>query len=306
MCRMMGYLGGPVRLDQMLYAPDSSLLRQTVGPRMLDMLNLAGFGLAAWSGDSEEPELPWLYHTPELPLFDRNLQCMARKVRAHAFLAHIRGVPLHAGARVHEANLHPFRFPGARLAMAHNGDLAEFAQMRFELVPHVRPEVARHISGSTDSEWIYALILSQLPDPAAPCPGLELVRAVARALGVIRRVREGLGIRRSSSVNLVLGDGEELVATRFCFDFGRWGREGPPHQGSRHYLSQWYTTGRSYGLHKGEWKLVGGAALADSVLVASEPLTRDHSTWVEVPEYSALFVSTRGERRGVEMVALDA
>ena len=37
--------------------------------------------------------------------------------------------------------------------------------MRYDLVPHVRPELAQRIEGTTDSEWIYALVLSQLEDP---------------------------------------------------------------------------------------------------------------------------------------------
>ena len=64
-----------------------------------------------------------------------------------------------------EANLHPFRFGGASVALAHNGHLREFARMRYDLISHVRPELAQKIEGTTDSEWIYALVLSQLADP---------------------------------------------------------------------------------------------------------------------------------------------
>jgi len=35
----------------------------------------------------------------------------------------------------------------------------------------------------------------------------------------------------------------------------------------------------------------GGHENADSVIVASEPLTKDISSWLELPEYSLLFVS---------------
>ena len=42
--------------------------------------------------------------------------------------------------------------------------------MRYSLVEHVRPELAERIEGTTDSEWIYALILSQLDDPVG-APG---------------------------------------------------------------------------------------------------------------------------------------
>jgi glutamine amidotransferase len=53
------------------------------------------------------------------------------------------------------------------------------------------------------------------------------------------------------------------------------------------------------------WKMIGGANSADSVLVSSEPLTLDLSTWIEVPEYSALSVSQRAGRRQASVVALD-
>ncbi|MBL0122140.1 MAG: hypothetical protein IPP88_05215 [Betaproteobacteria bacterium] len=47
-------------------------------------------------------------------------------------------------------------------------------------------------------------------------------------------------------------------------------------------------------MNEGEWRMTGGAANADSIIVASEPLTKDTSTWVEVPEYSALHVELTG------------
>jgi glutamine amidotransferase len=67
----------------------------------------------------------------------------------------------------------------------------------------------------------------------------------------------------------------------------------------------WYTFGADYGLHDGEWKLTGGAAQADSIVVASEPLTRDFATWIEVPEYAALVVRSDGDRRYAQIHALD-
>jgi hypothetical protein len=56
----------------------------------------------------------------------------------------------------------------------------------------------------------------------------------------------------------------------------------------------------------GEWKMIGGPEGADAVIVASEPLTRDVATWVEVPEYSALCVSRDGGDLRGEVVTLDA
>ena len=62
---------------------------------------------------------------------------------------------------------------------------------------------------------------------------------------------------------------------------------------------------RDYGLHDGEWKMTGGADTADSIMIASEPLTRDISTWLEVPEYSMIYADTRSGRPTVEIHYLD-
>jgi len=65
------------------------------------------------------------------------------------------------------------------------------------------------------------------------------------------------------------------------------------------------TLGRDYGLHDGEWKMTGGAERADSIIVASEPLTRDTSAWVELPEYGALFAEVRAGRPRLSLRLLD-
>ena len=61
MCRALIYLGQPILLDDLLFRPDSSLINQAYMPKMLHMLNLAGFGLMAWDRDSHAPEVPYRY-----------------------------------------------------------------------------------------------------------------------------------------------------------------------------------------------------------------------------------------------------
>ena len=63
--------------------------------------------------------------------------------------------------------------------------------------------------------------------------------------------------------------------------------------------------GRDYSLHEGEWKMTGGAENADSINIASEPLTKDTSAWVELPEYGALFAEIRNGRSHVSVRLLD-
>jgi predicted glutamine amidotransferase len=307
MCRALLYLGKPVLLDNLLFQPDSALVRQSYMPKMLHMMNLAGFGIRAWDPGSHDPATPFAYASDSLPVFDRNLKNLATKVAAGCVLAHVRGVAYSTQVEISLQNVHPFQFPGVPLTLAHNGDLARFAEMRPGLARHVRPELAHHIRGTTDSEWIYALVVSQLDEPHAPQAGTALVAAIKRAMALIREERERLAIDTSSSVNLFVTDGSQVVAVRYCFDFGRYATEDPArlHEANLGFLSLWYTVGRDYGLHDGEWKMTGGAGNADSILIASEPLTRDVAAWVEVPEYSMLHAEVRDGRPAVTLHYLD-
>ena len=307
MCRALLYLGQPVLLDNLLFQPDSALVRQSYMPKMLHMLNLAGFGLRAWDPHSHAPDAPFTYGSPGLPVFDRNLKNMAEKVRATCVLSHVRGVAYSTAVDISLQNVHPFQFPGVPLAMAHNGDLARMNDMKPLLAPHVNPKYLPMIRGTTDSEWIYALIVSALADPNRPPSRDELLGAIEQALSIIRKVRATLGIALSSSVNLFMTDGTQLAAVRYCFDFGCYATDDAArvHEANLNFLSLWYTLGRDYGLHDGEWRMAGGAASADSIIVASEPLTRDTSRWVEVPEYSALHASLDGGAPVVTVRYLD-
>lgn len=307
MCRALAYLGQPVLLDHLLYQPDSALVKQSFMPKMLHMLNLAGFGLRAWDRGSAEPNKPYSYASTALPVFDRNLKALAEKIRPTCVLGHVRGVAYNTDVEISLQNVHPFQFPGMRLALAHNGDLTRIGEMKPRLLEFIRPEIAGLIHGTTDSEWIYALIVSQLADPREGASADDLLRAVDKSFSIIRDTRARLGIATSSSVNLFLTTGDQLAAVRYCFDFGCYPTEDPAkvHEANLSFLSLWYTSGREYGHHDGEWKMIGGADNANSIMIASEPLTRDTSTWLEVPEYSMIYADTRSGRPTVEVHYLD-
>ena len=298
MCRLVAYLGERVVLDEVLFQPDSSIVEQAVHPQLLSAMNLAGFGVVAWDDQSPSADLPWTYRTAGLPFFDRNLRALSRKARATATLGHVRGVLLSDREVVNEQNVHPFRYEGIPIALAMNGDLDRFAEMRADVADLVVPELARLVEGTTDSEWLYALILSHLGNPYAPAADPEeLAGAVEKALRQVRQVRERRGLQRQSAVNLVISDGRCLVATRFAFDYG-WYHEGWTFAGGERrydYTTLWYAAGTGYGCHDGEWS-VGPGDPSTSLIVASEPLTLDRSAWLEVPEY-CLLVAAPGEQQ---------
>src|SRR4029078_12571953 len=114
---------------------------------------------------------------------------------------------------------------------------------------------------TTDSEWIYALFMSQLSAPCAAAAEDEAFEALGRTLAVLRQGRAEAGGSGASSVNLFLATGNQLLALRYCCDFGRYHIDGMErvHEANLSFLSLWYTLGRNYALHGNEWKMNGGA-----------------------------------------------
>jgi hypothetical protein len=105
-------------------------------------------------------------------------------------------------------------------------------------------------------------------------------------------VRERHGIDTSSPVNLCLTTGSALVATRFSFDYGWYPADDTLLETDLPYVSLWYTAGGEYVPRDGETAMTAGEQ-PRSLLIASEPLTVDTSSWLEVPEYS-MITATRG------------
>ena len=288
MCRIVAQLGEPLALQHLLFDTDNSLVKQSYSPRMMNtFLNLAGFGMKAWDPTSLRPEDPFTYRSTTLPSFDRNLRYLSSKLAPTCVVAHVRGVTYSERNVVAETNLHPFHFPGARIVLAHNGHLRQFERMRYALVEHVRIDLAQHIEGTTDSEWIYALVLSQLDDPFGAPETRELADATAGALRILRKVRTAQGIDTSSPTNLFLSTGQAVVATRFSFDYGWYPPEDEMLETDLPFVSLWYAIGGEYAQRDGNWEMTA-ADPPRSIIIASEPLTIDHSSWFEVPEYSML------------------
>jgi glutamine amidotransferase len=306
MCRVVGYLGQPVSLEGILYETDSSLVHQAYRPRMMDsFLNLAGFGLAAWDDRSVHGDEPFTYRVTAMPNYDRNLRSLSRKLAPTCVLAHVRGVTWASSDLVSESNLHPFTFPDVGFVMAHNGHLRDFDAMRYDLVKHLPGSISRHIKGTTDSEWIYALLVAHLGDRAVEPTAADLVEATTSVLTILREARASHGIDTCSPINLFIATSRCLIATRFALDYGWYPDDDPMVELDLPYVSLWYTAGRAYSEHADGWQMLASEGAPQSVMIASEPLTTDTATWLEVPEYSLLSVTRDGEGLSLEAVDLD-
>ena len=100
-------------------------------------------------------------------------------------------------------------------------------------------------------------------------------------------------IATASPANLFVTTGTSLVVTRFSFDYGWYPTDDPLLELDLAYVTLWYTLGGEYAERGGAWAM-RGADVTSSLLVASEPITADTSTWLEVPEYSLVIASRDG------------
>lgn len=285
MCRVLIYLGSKeVPIYDLLYGPDNSLVVQSYAPQLMHHIqNLAGLGFCAWSKHSFEPRHPFYYKTIQLPFFDKNLYNLSKKISAYCFLAHVRGVTYQVSETVSEQNVHPFKLDNTQLALAHNGGIAQMARMKMALMSLIKPEIFAQIKGTTDTEWVYVLFLSQFADYTKDISIDEAYSALIKTIEIIKDVREELNIHEASPLNLFVTNGQFIIVTRFVYDFGR--ETSNVHLAFREYHSLWATFGETYGVVDGYYKMQG-TGRRHNILFASEPLTRDRTTWIEIPEYS--------------------
>ncbi|KTD24554.1 class II glutamine amidotransferase [Legionella maceachernii] len=285
MCRVLIYLGqNESSIFDLLYGPDNGLVHQSYAPQLMKHIqNLAGLGFCAWSKSSHYPKEPYLYKTTCLPFFDKNLFRLSKKLTTHCMVAHVRGVEYKTVETVSEQNVHPFKFDDTCFALAHNGSLAHMERLKVALVKYIKPQLMSMIKGTTDSEWVYVLFLSQFKDYRENVPMEEAFQAIVNTFEILGKARKECGIEEASPVNLFITNGEYLFVTRFVFNFGC--NTSNVQKAFLEYHSLWLTVGESYSIVNGIYKM-HGTGIRRNILFASEPLSTDRTTWIELPEYS--------------------
>lgn len=266
MCRWLAYSGSPVGLQDLLFKPTNSLVFQSRHAHLgATTLNGDGFGVG-WYGSSRTPGL---FRSTEPAWNDLNLRELAAQARSGRVFAHIRAT---TGSPVQQTNCHPFRH--GRWLWMHNGVLAGFSQVKRDLILAVAPELFPEIQGSTDSEVLFFLALTEglQEDP----PG-----AVARAVGIVEDVGRRHGVDLPVQMTVATTDGE----TTWAFRYSSEGRSR-----SLFHSADIATLREQYPDHPVLHDLSD-----DARLVVSEPLGDLQGAWVEVPEATCLVVHGGGE-----------
>lgn len=279
MCRFTLYLGPAIRMSALVTEPKNSLIHQSFeSQEREERLNGDGFGVAWYTHEQDAALEPGLFRSITPAWNNVNLQSIARVVKSHCFLAHVRAAT--QVRSVSEANCHPF-VHGAFTFM-HNGDLAGFARYRRELLASLSHEAFETIRGSTDSEHLFALLVDELLQRPALAPLERLATSMqammARALALAQQAGD-----EPSYLNMAASDGHCAVTTRFTTERDYAGESLHLHRGRR------------YVCEEGVCRMVPAEKNASgAVIVASERMSDDPG-WELVPRNHMVLVSPRRE-----------
>ena len=200
MCRLYAFRANePTRVECSLVYAQNALMEQSRGDEF-GLVHGHGWGVADYpDGVPIVERQTWAAYHGE------HFKKKAARVYARTVIAHVRR------ATVGEPSLdntHPFC--SGRWIFAHNGTIPNFSLVRDMMVPVIDQFYLNEIRGTTDSEHVFAYLLSlwrRHPDD-------QLIDLVARGLSQVVEWSAEVDATANVSLNIVLTDGQRLVGSR--------------------------------------------------------------------------------------------
>ncbi|KAF9356709.1 hypothetical protein BGX26_004865 [Mortierella sp. AD094] len=150
------------------------------------------------------------------------------------------------------------------------------------------------VNGNTDSEWAFAVFLSQLESPrqAEPFSHTELQGAMLKTIQKLNawcneaRIANNIGDdmnAEASMLNFAVSDGASIVCTRYV------------NSSTLEPVSLYFSSGSKFECDQpGHYRMVKESAKReDIVVIASEPLTFEEAEWREIPRNSMVIITAR-------------
>lgn len=253
MCRWVAYNGQPVFMEDFVSRPCQSLVAQSRRCHEAKTeVNADGFGLA-WYG--ERPR-PGVFRDIRPAWSDENLLSIAHQIRSSLFLAHVRAS---TGTATTRANCHPFVVDN--WVFMHNGQVAGWEKVRRKVEAAIPDHLFDHRAGTTDSEALFLLMLSNglASDPK---------QAISETIAFVESEMRKANITEPLKMTAAMTGGQGLFAVRYSSD------AAPPTLYTKACCPE------------------GGT------LVVSEPLDGVRDGWTSVPPQS--FVTIVGKATTVE------
>ena len=180
--------------------------------------------------------------------------------------AHVRAAT--PGMTVDEINCHPFQ-SGPFLWM-HNGHVTEFQKIKRRLIGALDEDHFAALIGTTDSEHIFALFLTELKKTGGENSPDSLITAITNTISLLNSWSKEACIQEPNYYNFALTDGETIITTRYVSD------------PSLEAASLYYSTGENF-IFQDPASTIATRPNDNTLLIASEPLTRKEKNWTKVP-----------------------
>ncbi len=265
--------------------PVNSIINQSFNSQEgKEPLNGDGFGLAWYA--PEVTDKPAVFRDVSPAWNNLNLLSLARATRSSCILAHVRAAT--QGLPVIQLNCHPFSH--GPFSFMHNGLIAGFQSIRRKLISRLSDTAFHAISGSTDSEHLFALFLDHFKRISRGGNRMdEMAAALTATIREVEELTNDAGIEQPSRLNLAVTDGSSVVASRHIS------------ADSDEANSLYVHAGTSFVCKDGHYQMVEPEK-GNAVLVASEPLS-GHKDWTKVPPNTMVLVhrDLKAEMRPLEL-----
>lgn len=225
MCRVLAYIGPETPLESLLLTPSNSLINQSLDPEHYPDLQLAGWGFGAWSEHLLKPEEPFIYRRPMAAFYDDNADRIIPSLQASTVLAHVRAAVYNSKVVMVDENCHPFSFAETPWIIAQNGDLPNWMLLQRELLQHCEDRYLKQMRGTTDTEFLYVLLLSLLDGNSDDA----VRRAIEKMVGLIAQAMKDLDLPALTKLKMALVSPNRIIGVNV----------GLGHQGETHPVGDW-------------------------------------------------------------------
>lgn len=312
MCRVLAYIGPEIPLEDLLMKPENSLINQALDPERHPELQLAGWGFGAWGQHLLKPDEPFIYRRPMAAFYDDNVSRMLPSIQASTVLAHVRAAAYDAKAVLVDENCHPFSFEGTPWIVAQNGYLPGWQILQRELLPHCKDEYLKQMLGTTDTEFIYVLLLSLLESNGDE----DVQRAVEELLRLIAAAMKTLELPGLTKLKMALVAPDRIIGINWRLGHqgevdpsGDWRELRRAEAGTAEFdlgmllepmyllLGRHFQDGGSYGFEECTEEDPSAA------IFASEPLSEDGDGWLPLEYGRIMFLRREDDGRVTRTVS---
>lgn len=316
MCRVLAYIGPELPLETLLLKPENSLVNQALDPEHYPDLQLAGWGFGLWSEHLLTPEEPFIYRRPMAAFYDDNATRMIPSLQASTMLGHVRAAAYDAKVVLVDENCHPFSFTKTPWILAQNGNLPQWMLLQRELLQHCKDDYLEQMRGTTDTEFLYTLLLSLLEGDGDE----DVQRAVEKMITLIAEAMDTLGLQALTKLKMALVSPQRIVGINAGLGHqgetdpsGDWRELRKSKPGSDDYAlsmllePMYMLTGRPQKRDDHSIRIEASAEADATVAVfGSEALTEDESDWSRLEFGEIVFFERTGDRiaRTVQTLAV--